>query len=139
MDRLFTTGTYRGEGHWTDQRGEGRYTAQYRIADGLNQTKIHEVERIFLKPDGSVASEERTRVLFEPKGRNAVWVSIHGEQGTVAGPGYSFEEQCHYDIDVAEDNHLEFTFHAHDRRMHGLGSATNKGNRTYWEELLERI
>jgi hypothetical protein len=138
MERLFLNGSYRGEGHWIDQKTEGRYSAQYVIVDGPNGAKEHQVVRVFWKPDGGVAYEERTTVSFEPRDRSSVWVTIHGPQGSVAGPGYVFDHECHYDLDVTPDNHLEFTFRAEAARVHGLGSATNKGNRTYWRETLDR-
>jgi hypothetical protein len=138
MDTLFANGTYRGRGRWIDQKAEGGYTAQYMVTDGPAASKIHDVHRVFLKADGSVAYEEKTSILFERGSRSALWVTIHGAQGTVAGPGYVFDRECHYDIDVTAENHLEFTFHAEDNQLHGLGSATNNGNRTYWRETLER-
>lgn len=139
MEQLFANGTYRGQGHWIDQKAEGNYTAQYTIMDGPNASKVHEVYRVFLKPDGSVAYEERSTVSFLPGLRSDLKVTIQSGQGSVAGLGYTFERKCHYDIDINAENHLEFTFHAENERLHGLGSATNKGNRTYWQESLERI
>jgi hypothetical protein len=139
MEQLFVTGAYRGEGRWIDENTEGRYTAQYKIKDGQSGSKVHEVERIFLKPDGTVAYEERTIVTFEPRERSAVFVRIHGPQADVTGLGYVLDRECHYDIDVTPDNHLEFTFHAEGASIIGLGSATNKGNRTYWKESLDRL
>jgi hypothetical protein len=139
MDHMFANGTYRGEGRWIDQKTEGRYTAQYKIIDGQNGSKVHEVERIFLKPDGTVAYEERSIVTFEPQARSAILVRIHGPGGDVSGPGYALDRDCHYDIDVTPDNHLEFTFRAEGTNLTGLGSATNKGNRTYWKESLDRL
>jgi hypothetical protein len=58
---------------------------------------------------------------------------------SVTGPGYALDRECHYDIDVTPDNHLEFTFRAEGANRTGLGSATNKGNRTYWKESLDRL
>jgi hypothetical protein len=49
------------------------------------------------------------------------------------------DRECHYDIDITPDNHLEFTLHADDARITCLGSATNKGNRTYWKESLSLV
>jgi hypothetical protein len=100
---------------------------------------VHEVERIFLKPDGAVACEERTIVTFEPKAHSGILVRIHRPQGDVSGPGYALDRECHYDIDVTPDNHLEFTFRADRANLTGLGSATNRGNRTYWKESLDRL
>jgi len=139
MEQLFLTGAYRGEGRWVDQKTEGRYTAQYKILDGQDGAKVHEVERVFLKPDGAVAYEERSTVTFEPRERNGVFVRIRGEQGEVTGSGYTLDRECHYDVDISPDNHLEFTFHAESASIVGLGSATNKGNRTYWKESLDRL
>lgn len=139
MDHLFANGTWRGQGHWIDQKTEGRYTAQYRITAGSKNSKVHQVERVFLTPDGAVAYEERSTLSFEPRDRSSIWVTIHSPQGTAAGPGYAFEDHCHYGLDVTADNHLEFTFYVENRRIRGLGSATNKGNRTCWEEALERL
>ena len=139
MEHLFANGTYQGEGRWIDQKTEGRYTAQYNIIDGQDGSKVHKVERIFLKPDGAVAYEERTTITFEPKAREGILVTIQSPKGAVAGPGYALDRECHYDIDVTPDNHLEFTFHAEGINITGLGSATNKGNRTYWKESLERL
>ena len=139
MEQIFANGTYRGQGRWIDQAAEGRYTAQYMIIDGPDGAKVHRVERTFFKADGTVAYEERTTVSFEAKARSGVWVTIHSPQGSVTGPGYALDRECHYEIDVSPDNHLEFTFHAEDARISGLGSATNKGNRTYWKELLDRV
>lgn len=139
MEHLFLNGTYRGQGRWIDQKTEGTYTAQYTITDGPNASKVHEVKRIFLNADGAVAYEEKSTVLFEPGLRSAVLVTIKTAQGSVAGPGYAFDGECHYDLDVTPGNHLEFTFHLDRGRLHGLGSATNKGNRTYWQESLERV
>ena len=139
MEQLFSNGTYSGEGRWIDQKTEGRYTARYKIIDGQDGSKVHEVERIFLNPDGTVAYEERSIVTFEPKARSGVVVRIHGAQGEVTGPGYTLDRECHYDIDVTPENHLEFTFHSEGENLTGLGSATNKGNRTYWKESLDRL
>jgi len=139
MDRLFQIGTYHGQGHWVDQKSQGSYRAQYRITDRPDRSKAHEVRRVFLEPDGSVAYEECTTVSFEPRERGALWVSIQGQHGTVAGPGYAFAQECHYDLDVTPDNHLEFTFRVLGNQLRGMGSATDKGNRTYWEETLTRL
>jgi hypothetical protein len=139
MDQLFQVGTYRGEGRWVDQKAEGRYTAQYSIADGPSGSKIHTVLRNFLKPDGSVLYEENSTVTFAPTDGNRVAVSIASVPGTVSGPGYCFDHQCHYELDVTPDNHLEFTFHAGKDALEGLGSATNKGNFTSWRESLHRV
>ncbi len=138
MDTLFANGNYRGRGHWIDQKAEGDYTAQYTITDGPAASKIHDVQRVFLKPDGTVAYEEKVSILFERGARRTLWVTISGEKGTVAGPGYVFDRECHYDLEVTPENHVEFTFHAGHNQLHGLGSATNSGNRTYWRETLER-
>ena len=135
MEKIFVNGTYRGEGRWLDQKAEGGYTAQYRIMDGDGGSKVHEVERIFFKPDGSVAYEERSTVNFRSAARGIQVTIGHGER-EVKGAGYALDRDCHYDADVAADNHLEFTFHAEDARITGLGSATNKGNLTYWKETL---
>ena len=137
MDQLFPNGTYYGEGRWMDQNAEGAYTAQYEIAS-VEGAKVHTVKRVFLKPDGGVAYEENTTVTFLPAQRNAVTVHIHGTQGSVSGQGYAFEQSCHYEMDVAADNHLEFTFHAGNGNIDGMGSATNKGNFTSWRESLKR-
>lgn len=139
MERLFPNGHYRGQGHWIDQRTDGLYRAAYTITDGPQGSKIHEVQRTFLTPDGAIAYEEHTRVSFEPLARGSVVVTIHGRDGTVSGRGYVFEHAGHYDVDVTADNHLEFTFHADEGRLRGLGSATNRGNRTYWEETVARV
>lgn len=139
MEQLFSNGTYQGEGRWIDQKTEGRYSVRCHIVDGRDGSKVHEVERIFLKPDGAVAYEERTTVTFEPTERGGLVVRIHSPRGDVAGPGYTLDRECHYDIDVTSDNHLEFTFHAEGANLTGLGSATNKGNRTYWKESLDRL
>ena len=138
MERLFANGTYRGSGHWIDQKAEGRYTAQYAITDGPNASKIHEVERVFFKEDGTVAYEEKSTVSFQPAQRSSLWVTIQSAIGSVAGPGYVFDDECHYELDITSDNHLEFTFHSAGGQLHGMGSATNKGNKTYWQESLER-
>lgn len=136
---VFANGVFRGEGRWIDQKSEGRYTAVYTIGDRPGGGKVHRVERVFFKPDGAVAYEERSTVSFEPRPRSGVWVTIETAQaGAVSGPGYVFDGRCHYDLDVTEDNHLEFTFHVEGDRVEGLGSATNKGNRTYWRESVFR-
>ena len=139
MEQIFANGTYRGEGRWVDQKTEGRYTAQYTITDGDDGAKVHQVERDFLGPDGAVAYEERSSVTFVSAAQSGVAVTIRTRQGAVSGLGYALERQCHYDLDIAADNHLEFTFHADGAGITGLGSATNKGNRTYWTESLRRI
>ncbi len=100
---------------------------------------MHRVERIFLRPDGTVAYEERSTVSFEPKARSGLLVTIQGPQGSATGSGYALDYDCHYDMDVSPDNHLEFTFQAEGARISGLGSATNKGNRTYWKESLNLV
>jgi hypothetical protein len=139
MNRLFVNGTYRGHGYWIDQKTEGRYTAQYTISDGLGASKAHEVERVFFKPDGTVAYEEKSTVGFEPAERGGLRVSIRTPQGSVAGSGYAFESDCHYEVDIAADNRLEFTFHTEGARIVGIGSATNKGNATHWRETLDWV
>ncbi len=139
MNRLFVNGTYRGRGYWVDQKTEGHYSAQYTITDGPEASKIHQVERTFLRPDGTVAYEEKSAVTFQPADRGSLRVTIATPQGSTAGAGYAFESECHYEADITADNHLEFTFHANDGRMLGIGSATNKGNATHWRESLDRV
>jgi len=139
MESLFVNGTYRGEGRWVDQKAEGRYTAQYTISEGEGEARVHSTERTFLWDDGGVIYEERSQLTFVPGARNALQVTIASGDRSLSGIGYAFEDGCHYEIDLAADNHLEFSFHAFGDTLTGVGSATNKGNFCSWRERLTRV
>jgi hypothetical protein len=138
MTLPFTNGTYKGRGHWIDQKATGIYTAEYSIADGEGGAKVHTVHRVFFKPDGSVAYEENSTVTFQPAEKNGVTVTIATEKGSTSGSGYFFERHVHYAMQLTPDNQLEFTFTIDAERLDGLGSATNKGNFTSWTESLTK-
>ena len=138
MQELFVNGTWQGEGRWVDQKAEGRYAARYTITDGPEGAKVHRTERDFLKDDGSVAYEERSTLTFTSGPRNSLRVEISGDAGSVSGTGYAFDHECHYEADIAGDNRLEFSFRRNDERLHGVGSATNKGNFCSWSETVTR-
>jgi len=55
-------------------------------------------------------------------------VTIASGDRSVSGIGYAFEGECHYEMDLAEDHRLEFSFHASGDTLTGAGSATNRGN-----------
>jgi hypothetical protein len=139
MKSLFVNGTYRGEGRWVDQKAEGRYTALYTISDGEGDVRVHRAERTFLRDDGGVLYEEHSQLTFVPGARNALQVTIASGDRSVSGTGYAFEDECHYEMDLTADNHLEFSFHASGDTLTGVGSATNKGNFCSWRERLTRV
>ena len=139
MTRLFVTGTYRGEGWWVDQKAEGRYTARYTISEGEGEIWVHRTERMFLRNDGGVAYEEHSQLTFVPGTRNSLQVTIASGDRSVSGTGYAFDGECHYEMDLAADNHLEFSFHASGDTLTGVGSATNRGNFCSWRERLTRV
>jgi hypothetical protein len=140
MDRLFINGAYAGLGRWVDEKSHGDYTVDYVISGGGKRPRVHAVKRVFLKPEGGTLYEEETTVTFERVARsNLMKVTVAGAQGSVEGAGYWFERHCHYEIDVAEDNHLEFTFASANVKIDGVGSATNKGNFTSWQESVTRV
>lgn len=129
MKSLFVNGAYRGEGRWVDQKAEGRYTALYTISEGEGDARVHCTERTFLRDDGGVLYEEHSQLTFVPGARNALQVTIASGDRSVSGIGYAFEDECHYEMDLAADNHLEFSFHASDDTLIGVGSATNPHHR----------
>jgi hypothetical protein len=139
MKNLFVNGTYRGEGRWVDQKTEGRYTALYTISEGEGDMRVHRAERTFLRDDGGVIYEEHSELTFVPAARNALQVTIASGDRTVTGIGYAFEDECHYEMDLAADNHLEFSFYSSGDTLTGVGSATNKGNFCSWRERLTRV
>lgn len=135
----FPTGRFEGAGHWIDQSADGDYTVRYLIALTPDGSWEHTVHRVFLKADGSPLYDEHSTVTFAPAPRNCVRVTIRSAQGEVQGTGYHFDRQCHYEADIASDNHLEWTFTVGPDEIEGLASATNKGNFTSWTETLRRI
>ncbi len=139
MERLFINGAYSGRGRWIDTKGSGEYTVEYLISGGGNGPRLHTVKRVFLNREGGTLYEERTVLTFEPGEHNSMRVRVGGAKGSVEGPGYWFERQCHYEVNVAPDNRLEFTFFAANVRIVGVGSATNHGNFTSWCESVTRI
>lgn len=139
FERLFINGTYSGRGHWVDTKAEGEYTVEYVISGGGQRPRLHTVKRVFLKPDGGTLYEEHSTITFDELAQNRMRVTIGGAQGSVKGDGYWFDRLCHYEADVKEDNHLEFTFVCGTVKIEGLGSATNHGNFTAWKEWVSRI
>ncbi len=131
----FPNGSFQGKGHWIDQKAAGDYTAQYSIADGPDESKVHTVHRVFFKPDGAKAYDEHSTVTFKPE-EKGMTVRIKSERGAAEGAGYSIDNHCHYELDLSPAEHLEFTFTVHDGQVTGLGSSTNKGNFTFWTETL---
>ncbi len=139
MDRLFINGTYAGRGLWIDTKSEGEYKVDYVITGGGDRPRVHTVKRVFLKPGGGVLYEEHSTVTFEELAVNRLKVTIAGAEGSVSGVGYWFERLCHYELDVKEGNHLEFTFVCSAVKIEGMGSATNHGNFTSWKESVSRV
>ena len=134
----FPNGSFRGRGRWIDQKTAGNYTAQYAIADGPDESKVHTVHRVFFKPDGSKAYDEFSTVTFKPDAKTRIAVTIDSERGSVQGPGYSIDNHCHYELEISPGENLEFTFTVGEGQLTGLGSSTNKGNFTFWHETLTR-
>ena len=132
----FENGEFSGKGHWIDQKAEGDYTVACTVGDGPDRSKVHKLKRVFLKPDGSTLYEEESTVTFQPAGKNGFKVTIATAKGSAHGSGYCFENQCHYDLDVSPEVHIEFTFTVGAGRMDGLASSTNKGNFTSWMETV---
>src|SRR6476661_8423811 len=128
FDRLFINGAYSGRGHWVNATAEGDYTVEYVISGGGQKPRLHTVKRVFLKPDGGTLYVEDSTVAFEELANNRMKVTIGGAQGSVSGNGYWFDRLCHYEADVKEGNHLEFTFVGGTVKIEGMGSATNHGN-----------
>ena len=139
MKNLFIKGTYRGEGQWVEQKTEGRYTAMYTICEGEGDVRVHHARRTFLRDDGGVVYEEHSQLTFVPGARNALQVTIASGDRSASGFGYTFEDECHYEMDLSADNHLEFSFHAFGDTLTAVGSATNKGNFCSWRERLTRF
>lgn len=139
MQSFFVNGTYRGEGRWVDQKAEGRYTAMYTISGGEGDERVHRTERTFLRDDGGVLYEEHSQIIFVSRAPNALQVTIATGDRSVSGSGYAFEDECHYEMELAADNHLEFSFHASGDTLTGVGSATNKGNFCSWRERVTRV
>jgi hypothetical protein len=83
--------------------------------------------------------EENSKVTFIFSEDHFLEVSIQYGETTTTGHGYWFNHSCHYDMDVAEDNHLENTYFFSAGKIELLGSATNKGNLTVWTETLHRV
>jgi feruloyl esterase len=132
----FANGQFEGTGHWINQQAEGDYTVTYTITDIGDGGKRHGVRRLFLKPDGSPASEEYTTVLFTPTTRNRMRVSLASANGTVEGLGYCLGDQCHYQAMISSGEQMEVTFTVAGSRVDALASSTNKGNFTTWAETL---
>lgn len=141
----FQSGVFRGTGRWIDQRAESGYAVEYAVGEGPEGSVIHTVTRLFPVPEGTTVYgqkagvyEERSTVTFVPGERNAFRIRIEGARGVVQGLGYCFGDQCHYEAEAAEGVHLEFTFTVGEGRIGGLGSSTNRGNFTSWQETLRR-
>ena len=134
----FPIGRFKGAGHWINQTAEGDYTVSYVISAAPEGGSVHTVHRVFLKPDGSTLYEENSTLTFTPSGRNGFRLIMRSAQGEVQGSGYCFDHLCHYDVNIAADNHLECTFSAGRGLIEGLASSTNKGNFTSWKETLQR-
>jgi hypothetical protein len=139
MKNIFVNGTYRGEGRWVDQKTEGRYTALYTISEREGGVRVQRAERTFLRDDGGVLYEEHSQLTIVPGTRNALQVTIASGDRSVSGVGYAFDDECHYEMDLGPDNHLEFSFHKSANTLTGVGSATNKGNFCSWRERLTRL
>lgn len=135
----FLAGRFKGAGHWINQTAEGDYTVSCVISAAPEGGSVHTVHRVFLKPDGTTLYEEDSTLTFTPAGRNGFRLTIRSAQGEVQGSGYCFDRQCHYDVAIAADNHLEWTFSASPEVIEGLASSTNKGNFTSWKETLRRV
>jgi hypothetical protein len=135
----FSPGVYQGRGHWINQQAEGDYIVRYEIGDSADGSTFHAVQREFLNADGSTLYVEQTTVSFAPAARNRITVVITGPKGSVAGSGYCFGNQCHYEADVAPGTRLEFTFTVDDGQIDGLASSTQKDNFTSWRETLRAV
>ena len=135
----FSTGKFEGTGHWINQTTEGDYTVACVMEATADGGSEHTVHRVFLKPDGATLYEEDSRLTFIPAERNGFRVVIRSAQGEVHGSGYYFDDQCHYEADIAHDNRLEWTFTVRAEGIEGLASSTNRGNFTSWKEVLRRV
>jgi hypothetical protein len=135
----FLDGTFEGRGRWINRNAEGVYGVRYVITRSFDGTVVHAVRREFFKADGATLYVEETTVAFAPAPRNGITVVITGPKGSVAGSGYVFDNQCHYEADVSAGTRLEFTFTVGDSRVDGLASSTTKDNFTSWRETLDRV
>lgn len=135
----FVDGVFEGRGHWINRQADGTYAVRYVVTRSFDGTVAHAVRREFFKPDGATLYVEETTLSFAPAPRNGITVLITGPKGSVAGFGYVFENQCHYEADVSAGTRLEFTFTVADGRIVGLASSASKDNFTSWREALDRV
>jgi hypothetical protein len=134
----FENGRYEGKGQWMDQSAEGAYTVTAAVSDGPDSSRVQNIKRTFLKLEGGTLYEEETTVTFTPGERGTFKVAIAFAAGTVRGKGYTLGDQIHYEIQVSPSLLLECTFSYGDGKIRGLGSSTNKGNFTSWQESLSK-
>jgi hypothetical protein len=134
---MFPTGKFKGIGRWVDKKGEqGKYTTAFEIIAQSENTKAQITHREFLNAEGGLLYEEHSVVTVKFLENHFIEVTIRHEEKELAGRGYRFNDSCHYDLDVGEDNHLENTYIFGGGKIELLGSATNKGNYTVWTETL---
>jgi hypothetical protein len=140
IPNLFPPGEFKGKGEWRDRKGDsGNYTSEFKIVDETDTTKVQITRRHFFNNDGSFLYEENSQVIFKFSVSPFTEVSIQYGEATTTGQGYWFNNLCHYDLDVAADNHIENTYVFSDGKIELLGSATNKGNLTVWTETLHSV
>src|SRR5204863_2590238 len=108
----------------------GEYTTKFKIVAQADNTKVQITQRHFFKDDGSFWYEENSQVNFKFSESHFAEVSIQFGEITTTGQGYWLHNLGHYDLDVAEDNHIENTYVFRDEKIALLGSATNQGNLT---------
>ena len=136
----FPAGHFNGRGEWCDHKGDrGDYETEFWIAEESDNTIIQTTRRHFFHNDGSFWYEENSQVIFTFSPGHFVDVAIKYGEATTTGRGYCFGGLCHFDLDVAADNHVESTYRFGDGKIELLGSATNKGNLTAWTEALRRV
>jgi hypothetical protein len=137
---IFQTGKFKGRGWWVDKKGDqGEYTTTFEIVEAAGNTIAQITHREFMNADGSLSYEENSTVIFRLLENHFAEVTIRYGEKEMAGRGYWFDNFCHYDMDITEDNTLENTYVINNGKIELFGSATNKGNDTVWKEMLDRV
>lgn len=133
----FTAGIFTGNGSWNDASGaEGAFTSRFELNqhDGIwTQTTT----RDFLKDDGTLLYREHSVTTFQQEENQQMTVRIESDGKSHSGIGYYFGDGCHYDMDLSQSNHLENTYLFDGSGIRLLGSATNNGKYTVWQERLD--
>lgn len=134
--QMIKDGAYQGKGYWVDTTDKtGNYDTQFKI-ETCDNNKVQTTLRHFYKDDGSLWYVENSVLTITEAKPGFITAEIKYEKLTSQGSGYKIGNACHFEIKVNKDIQLECTHLFYDERIEIIGSSTNKGNFTFWRELL---